>query len=248
MERNWKKTLAAALLAVAVAAALVLIGGGLPKNTTAQDTPGEQTQQRDDTQSGSAASPAADPNDPAVVGGDVGSETTVTGGGSTGEQDRYHTDPVPEGKPAPVEPEDTEVDSAVSYTCTFSISCETILDNWELCSESKKPLVPADGVILPVTTVTFSEGESVYDVLQRVCRDNKIHMESSWTPMYNSAYIEGIHNLYEFDVGQGSGWMYSVNGWYPNYGCSRYALQDGDVVAWRYTCDYGADVGGGFTG
>ena len=93
----------------------------------------------------------------------------------------------------------------------------------------------------------FSEGESVFDVLQRVCRDNAIHMESNWTPMYNSAYVEGINNLYGFDVGSLSGWMYSVNGWFPNYGCSRYALQNGDVVNWVYTCDLGYDVGGGYS-
>lgn len=173
-----------------------------------------------------------------------GSRQTTEGGG---EKDRYQTDPVPEGRPDPVEPDEADIDDGITYTCTFSISCETILDNWELCDESKKPLVPSDGVILSSTIVSFSEGESVFDVLQRICKDNKIHMESSWTPMYNSAYIEGINNLYEFDVGEGSGWMYSVNGWYPNYGCSRYQLQDGDIVAWRYTCDYGADVGGGYT-
>ena len=161
-------------------------------------------------------------------------------------KDKYQTDPVPEGKPTPVEPEDTTVDSSTSYTCTFSISCATILNNWDKCDESKKPLVPADGVILPSTTVTFNEGESVFDVLQRICRESRIHMESSWTPMYNSAYVEGIHNLYEFDVGSLSGWMYSVNGWFPNYGCSRYALQNGDVVKWVYTCDLGYDVGGGY--
>ena len=165
----------------------------------------------------------------------------------TENKDQYMTDPVPEGKPTPVEPEDTTVDSSTSYTCTFSISCATILNNWDKCDESKKPLVPADGVILPSTTVTFNEGESVFDVLQRICRENRIHMESSWTPMYNSAYVEGIHNLYEFDVGSLSGWMYSVNGWFPNYGCSRYALQNGDVVNWVYTCDLGYDVGGGYS-
>ena len=63
----------------------------------------------------------------------------------------------------------------------------------------------------------------------------------------NSAYVEGINNLYEFDVGSLSGWMYSVNGWFPNYGCSRYALQNGDVVNWVYTCDLGYDVGGGYS-
>ena len=110
----------------------------------------------------------------------------------------------------------------------------------------KQGIVPADGTILSTTTVTFSEGESVFDVLQRVCRDNGIHMEYSWTPMYNSAYVEGIANLYEFDVGSLSGWMYKVNGWFPNYGCSRYQLKDGDTVCWVYTCDLGYDVGGGY--
>ena len=159
-------------------------------------------------------------------------------------KDKYQTDPVPEGKPIPVEPGTSSAGG--SATCTFSISCATILNNWDKCDESKKPLVPADGVILPTTTVTFTEGESVFDVLQRLCRENGIHMESSWTPMYNSAYVEGINNLYEFDVGSLSGWMYSVDGWFPNYGCSRYALQNGDVVKWVYTCDLGYDVGGGY--
>ena len=88
----------------------------------------------------------------------------------------------------------------------------------------------------------------MFDVLKRVCRDNKLHMEFSNTPVYHSAYIEGIGNLYEFDCGDGSGWMYSVNGQFPNYGCSQYSLNEGDTVAWVYTCDYGADVGGQYTG
>lgn len=115
----------------------------------------------------------------------------------TGDKDQYMTDPVPEGKPASVEPQDSNVDADTKYTCTISISCETILDNMDKCAESKKALVPEDGIILPATEVTFSDGESVYDVLQRVCKENKIHMESSFTLVYNSAYIEGIHNLYD---------------------------------------------------
>ena len=160
-----------------------------------------------------------------------------------GGKDQYLTDPVPEGKPKPVEPEDQDVDKAKTYTCTFSIECSTILNNLSMLEPDKLEMVPSGGVILKKTTVTFYEGESVFDVLQRVCKEKGIHMESSWTPIYNSAYIEGIHNLYEFDCGELSGWMYRVNGWYPNYGCSRYQLKDGDVVEWRYTCDLGNDVG-----
>ena len=160
-------------------------------------------------------------------------------------KDKYLTDPIPEGKPKPVEPEDQEVDKGKTYTCTFSIECSTILNNLDQLDPDKLECVPSNGVILAKTTVTFYEGESVFDVLQRLCKEKGIHMESSWTPIYNSAYIEGIHNLYEFDCGELSGWMYRVNGWYPNYGCSRYQLKDGDVVEWRYTCDLGNDVGRG---
>ena len=161
-------------------------------------------------------------------------------------KDKYNTDPVPEGKPKPVEPEDTEVNKAKSYTCTFSIECSTILNNLDMLDPDKLEMVPSGGVILSKTTVTFYEGESVFDVLQRLCKEKGIHMEAEWTPIYNSAYVEGIHNLYEFDCGALSGWMYKVNGWYPNYGSSRYQLKDGDVVEWRYTCDLGNDVGGGY--
>ena len=172
--------------------------------------------------------------------------TEPTKPAENGGKDKYHTDPVPEGKPKPVEPEDQEVDKDTAYTCTFSIECSTILNNLSMLEPEKLEMVPFDGVILSEITVVFHEGESVFDVLQRVCIENNIHMEVSWTPMYNSAYIEGIHNLYEFDCGALSGWMYKVNGWYPNYGCSRYQLQDGDVVEWRFTCDLGNDIGGGY--
>lgn len=160
-------------------------------------------------------------------------------------RDKYLTDPVPEGMPLPVEPQDAAVTDQ-EYRCTLSISCAAILDHMDWCAENKRELVPEDGWILRPTEVVFFEGESVFQVLKRVCKQNKIHMEFENTPIYNSAYIEGINNLYEFDVGNLSGWMYSVNGWYPNYGCSRYALKDGDVVEWRYTCDLGYDVGGGY--
>jgi len=166
--------------------------------------------------------------------------------GTQSGQDQYLTDPVPEGEPLPVEPENQVVNESVTCYCTFSIECTTILNNLDSLDSSKLDSVPSDGILLYPTYVEFTAGESVFDVLQRVCMDYGIHLEASWTPMYNSAYIEGMGNLYEFDCGSGSGWMYRVNGWYPNYGCSRYVLSNGDTVEWRYTCDLGADIGGGF--
>ncbi len=157
-------------------------------------------------------------------------------------KDKYLTDPVPEGQQKPVEPEDVQIDKTNSKTCYLSITCHTILDNMGDLEDGKEVLVPSDGVILPETEVEFFEGESVFNVLQRETRNRRIHMESRFVSMYNSAYIEGIGNLYEFDCGSGSGWMYRVNGWFPNYGVSRYAVQQGDVIELIYTCDLGKDL------
>ncbi len=158
-------------------------------------------------------------------------------------KDQYQTDPIPEGMPTPVEPENAKVDKGTAYSCTLYIECSTIFDNMDDFNTDKEDVLPANGVIYARQTVTFYKGESVFDVLQRECQKKRIHMEFSWTPIYNSHYIEGIHNLYEFDCGELSGWMYCVNDWYPNYGVSRYALQPGDVIEFHYTCDLGRDLG-----
>lgn len=126
-------------------------------------------------------------------------------------------------------------------TCTFVIECKTILDNKDKLKKGLEKYVPDDAVIFS-KTVGFDSGESVYDILRRICDENSIQMEASYTPAFSSYYVEGINNLYEFDCGQGSGWMYSVNGVFPNYGCSSYKPASNDEIAFRYTCELGYDL------
>lgn len=147
-------------------------------------------------------------------------------------------------KPKPVEPEDAQVNENKQLTCTLSITCKNILNNMDLFNKDKLTVLPKDGVIYAERTVTFKEGESVFDVLVRETQAHRIQMEHESFPIYNSEYIEGINNIYEFDCGEGSGWMYKVNGWTPNYGCSRYQIKPGDKIEWIYTCDLGQDVAG----
>ncbi len=142
--------------------------------------------------------------------------------------------PATESAPKPVKP-----------TCTISVSCATIRDNMNKLDPDLRELVPDDGWILKPVKVTLRSGDTVFEVLKRVCRQHNIHMEYSNTPVYHSAYIEGIGNLYEFDCGANSGWMYSVNGAFPGIGCSQQAVGAGDVIEWKYTCNLGYDVGGG---
>lgn len=52
--------------------------------------------------------------------------------------------------------------------------------------------------------------------------------------------------LGEFDYHSMSGWMYCVNGKFPNVGAAQWPMQDGQVMRWQFTLyGYGADLGAG---
>ena len=129
-------------------------------------------------------------------------------------------------------------------TVTLEIRCDTLSSHMsKLENPAIEDYIPADGTILERSTYKGTTDNTVFDALNTLCRNNDIQLEFSYTPIYESYYIEGINYLYEFDGGNLSGWMYKVNGWFPNYGCSSYYLSDGDVIEWVYTCDLGKDVG-----
>ena len=128
-------------------------------------------------------------------------------------------------------------------TCTLEVRCDTLLGKLDQLTAEKAALVPENGILLKVTEAEFGAGESIFDVFRKVLREEKLHFEYVDASAYDSVYIEGIGNLYEFDCGPQSGWMYSVNGTYPGLGCSAYTLSDGDLIVFSYTCDLGADLG-----
>ena len=140
-------------------------------------------------------------------------------------------DPDPAPAPAP----------APAASVSLYISCATVLNNMDKCSDGVKDIIPADGVILSAT-VTITEGESVMSVLKRACGDAGIPVSSS------GSYVRGINGLFEKNVGRSSGWMYCVGGTFPNYGADSYTLSGGENIQWLYTCNMGADVGNTYMG
>lgn len=130
-------------------------------------------------------------------------------------------------------------------TVTLEIRCDTLSNDMDrLENPAIEEYIPKDGVILERTTYKGTTDNTVFDALNTLCRNNDIQLEFNYTPIYASYYIEGINYLYEFDGGPQSGWMYKVNDWFPNYGCSSYYLKDGDTIVWCYTCEgLGIDVG-----
>lgn len=139
-----------------------------------------------------------------------------------------------------------DTDSASVGKCIILVECSTILEHMDDLDTGLKGHIPKDGMILKKQEVSFEKGDSVYDVLSKELKKNKILLEVSFTG--KSAYVEGIDNIYEFSCGELSGWMYSVNGEYSQVSCSDYQVKDGDEIQWHYTCDLGEDVKTGKSG
>ena len=79
--------------------------------------------------------------------------------------------------------------------------------------------------------IKISSGDSAYTVLKKTGA-----VVSARKTQYG-IYVEGINGLFEFDKGDTSGWMYSVNGVNPNKSCDKYKIKKGDQVVWYYVTE-----------
>lgn len=97
------------------------------------------------------------------------------------------------------------------------------------------------GSVLNETDVEVKDGDTVVDVLKRVTKANKIQMESRGKGLF--AYVEGIDNVYEFDEGPKSGWVFRLNGEVITQGAGSTKVNSGDRIEWLFTLDLGKSEG-----
>ena len=66
-----------------------------------------------------------------------------------------------------------------SETVFISIRCDTVLQNYDELDKALQSdkYVPQNGVILPETEYVLRPGDTVFDILDRAVRYNKIQME-----------------------------------------------------------------------
>ena len=121
---------------------------------------------------------------------------------------------------------------------TLTIRCDTVVG-----LEGTEHL-PDDGVILAETVFAIEADDTVFDILTEAAAKYNLRVQNNGATATSSAlaYISGINDLYEYDFGDLSGWMYFVNGVAPSVGCGEYLLTDGDQIAFLYTCDLGDDL------
>ena len=120
--------------------------------------------------------------------------------------------------------------------CSITIECKSILDNMDDLKPEHEKYVPKNGIMLDNYKTTLKSKSTVYDLFKKACNDKGITY-TAVASIY-SVYIAGINNIDQKDCGDGSGWMYRVNGSYPNVSVDSKKLKDGDKVVFTYTCSY----------
>lgn len=126
---------------------------------------------------------------------------------------------------------------------TVLAECSTVLSHMDIIDPAVNPpeVVPEDGVIIARCEVSLPEGATAFDALAAAARKQRVRVD--YTGSAYGTYVRGIGYVTEFGFGGLSGWMYTVNGEFPDVSVSDRVLESGDVVEFRYTCDLGRDVG-----
>ena len=107
---------------------------------------------------------------------------------------------------------------------------EKISASFELDGIDKMTIEKTDYRDLPETATAF-------DVFEKALNEN------GYTYKAKGSYVQSITDkagstLAELDEGPNSGWMFKVNGKFPDKSMSAYGLSDGDCVTIYYTKDY----------
>ncbi|WP_052345731.1 DUF4430 domain-containing protein [Paucisalibacillus sp. EB02] len=129
----------------------------------------------------------------------------------------------------------TKVAAEENQTKTTNTEQQNTIEHSIIISEE------TNEIPLPLIDLEIEEGDTVLDALIKATEEN--HIWLSYRGQGAGAYVEGIDDVFEFDRGSGSGWMYKVNGVFPNRGAGVIKLVPGDRVEWLYTTNLGQDIG-----
>lgn len=147
------------------------------------------------------------------------------------------TAPTPEPTAEPEEEYEEEYEEVLPeiQTCGILIDCSTALA-YDGIDENLLSMLPEDGMMVPYTDIEVTDGMTVYDALVQVCDIAGITIAG------DSGYVSGINGLSEFSCGPLSGWLYSVNGEFPDVPIGEYTVSENDEIAIVYTCELGEDL------
>ena len=120
-------------------------------------------------------------------------------------------------------------DSEPMNTVTVTIECKTL----ETVDKDLMDSVSDNGVMLSDTEIEIAEDKTVIDLLTEMGIDF----------LLSGNLIDSINGLATGDGGEMSGWLFTINGEFPTESADQVVVNDGDKIAFLFTCDWGEDVG-----
>ena len=122
---------------------------------------------------------------------------------------------------------------------------DTIAKRDDLVDGMGNPIVDPGpvGTILNYGNMYIYPSDTMMTIIARACLIKGVDIKGA-----EKGYISKLGNRSEFDRGNKSGWMGSLNGWYTNTGFQNYSVANGDVapgdqIILNYTVDLGVDLG-----
>jgi hypothetical protein len=94
---------------------------------------------------------------------------------------------------------------------------------------------------IPTVSYTLKSGSTVCDLFTKALGDAGLKSAGATSGFVDAIWapdVFGGYSLSSGSNGKNSGWMYTVNGKYPNVTLLDYKLSDGDTVIWHYVDDY----------
>jgi len=135
--------------------------------------------------------------------------------------------------PTPIDP--TPVDPTPIDPTPVDPNPETITVTFQLHTDT-------EAWILPTVVRDLPEGTTAFDVFKQVLAAN------GYTYDAKGSYVQAVTapdgtKVAELSKGQYSGWMYRVNGEFPDTYMGAYELEDGDGIEVFFTADYTKETG-----
>lgn len=91
------------------------------------------------------------------------------------------------------------------------------------------------GTILPATKVSIKDGDTILQVLLHAASSHSPKLVVDYTGSGAMAYVQGIDNIYEFDYGAKSGWLFKQNGVSLTKSVGVTNIKAGDRIECYYT-------------
>ena len=88
-------------------------------------------------------------------------------------------------------------------------------------------------------TYNVEPGTTVKTVLEKALTEAGMSYSNA-----SGNYVESINGMGSLTNGSNSGWMFTLNGVYPNMGVAEQMVKNGDVIVFHYTDDYTKEKGG----